>query len=258
MFHTLVIPEASILLIVLTMFIFVADITRFSKILFERKNQELSSQDIVAKIHKSSTIAICIVGLLCCVYSYSYYSHYRTLIRQYENEKSAEQLANDYDWITMNDSYQHNIDEKLKNKEITYQESRFMKYGNVDNISLMQILFPSKPCVKIMLLSLYLIVALGFFYLLYIRPTKSAFENNHPEKNTVLWLNILTGWTLIGWLVLLMWMNPSGTTQQALASPQPVKRESVADKLIQLKALRDASAITQEEFERKKHEILNQ
>lgn len=264
MFHTLVVPEIAICLIIISTCIFVADVIRFSLLLFEKKKRHETFEGTANKIKKSALVALGIISCLCIVYSYSYYFHYNTMIKTYEAEKQCEHDATDYDWIQMNDNYQHEIYEQLEKEEITYQESRFLLYGNVDKITMRQILFPSKFCLRTMIFSLYYTIVAGCLFAIYIKPTKSAFENNHPQKNTILWLNILTGWTLIGWLVLLMWMNPGGAVQQIPASPsvqipatQPKKRMSVADQLIALKNLRDDGIITQEEFEQKKQEVLH-
>lgn len=265
MFHMLVIPEITIGLVVFITLVFLADMIRFNTDLFIKKKRKVTFQSTVEKIHKSSIAALSIVLILCCIYPYCYYHHYNFMIQKYENEKEAERLADGFDWIAMNDSYEHDIDEQLREEKITFQESRFMKYGNVDKISIIDIIFPSKTCLKIMIFSIYLIILLGVLYSVYIQPTKSAYEYNHPQKTNILWMNILIGWTVIGWITLLMWTNPSGTSKQKQIPTKAIppktsfiQQKEAVEKMLQLKKLRDAGAITEEEFEQKKQEFLKQ
>lgn len=45
------------------------------------------------------------------------------------------------------------------------------------------------------------IIGLIFYFL----PAMIAFNNNHPRAKLIFVLNIFFGWTLIGWIVLLIW-----------------------------------------------------
>ncbi len=47
----------------------------------------------------------------------------------------------------------------------------------------------------------------GFFGLLvlYFVPSVVASRRNHPNLGTISLLNIFTGWTGIGWLVVMVW-----------------------------------------------------
>lgn len=46
------------------------------------------------------------------------------------------------------------------------------------------------------------IVGAGAFYLL---PSTIAFAKRHRNREAVLALNVLAGWTIVGWLIALVW-----------------------------------------------------
>ena len=41
--------------------------------------------------------------------------------------------------------------------------------------------------------------------LIYFTPTFAALRNRHINTNAIVWLNVLTGWTFIGWVVAVVW-----------------------------------------------------
>lgn len=46
----------------------------------------------------------------------------------------------------------------------------------------------------------------GFFlFAIYFLPTTVAFLNRHHQKEAIAVLNVLLGWTLIGWAIALVW-----------------------------------------------------
>ena len=49
----------------------------------------------------------------------------------------------------------------------------------------------------------------------YIFPALMAFRRGHPGRNGVLILNILIGWTVIGWIVALIWAFSQGAMTSA-------------------------------------------
>lgn len=57
---------------------------------------------------------------------------------------------------------------------------------------------------------LFIIVVAGAF--LYFLPTFVVIMNEHPHKAAVIVLNLLLGWTFIGWVGALVWslVNPNG------------------------------------------------
>jgi hypothetical protein len=49
------------------------------------------------------------------------------------------------------------------------------------------------------------VVLLVLIVVLYLLPTLIAFGREHPQRTTVALLNIVLGWTLIGWIVVFVW-----------------------------------------------------
>ncbi|HEX3884592.1 MAG TPA: superinfection immunity protein [Stellaceae bacterium] len=48
-------------------------------------------------------------------------------------------------------------------------------------------------------------VMLGAIALLYILPTILAFGRDHPRRQALALVNILFGWTLVGWIGVFLW-----------------------------------------------------
>jgi hypothetical protein len=45
-------------------------------------------------------------------------------------------------------------------------------------------------------------------------PTWMAFRRNHPKRGQITILNVLLGWTVIGWVVAMVWaLSGSGAAQ---------------------------------------------
>jgi len=49
------------------------------------------------------------------------------------------------------------------------------------------------------------ILGLILFALFMFLPTFIARSRNHKSKKTCFWINLLLGWTVIGWIPLLIW-----------------------------------------------------
>lgn len=49
---------------------------------------------------------------------------------------------------------------------------------------------------------------------LYFVPTIIAFHKGHPQKKYIALINTLLGWTLLGWILVLIWaLNTTETTE---------------------------------------------
>ena len=71
-------------------------------------------------------------------------------------------------------------------------------------------------------------------------------------------LNLLLGWTFIGWVVALVWaFIRSNDDENFTKNENSQKTHSAADELIKYSNLRDKGIITDEEFLEKKKQILN-
>ena len=66
------------------------------------------------------------------------------------------------------------------------------------------------------------LIAIGV--LLYFVPAVIAWKRNHPQKTPIIALNILLGWSVLGWIASLIW---SLTTPQA---PQQIVINNIEQK----------------------------
>jgi len=51
-------------------------------------------------------------------------------------------------------------------------------------------------------------------FILYLLPTLLAFARDIPRRKAVTLLNIILGWTLIGWIVAFLWATLEATTPE--------------------------------------------
>ncbi|RSK29885.1 superinfection immunity protein [Hymenobacter metallilatus] len=97
---------------------------------------------------------------------------------------------------------------------------------------------------------------LGFILvgILYFLPTVLARKKS--KSTQIFLLNLLAGWTGIGWIGALIWALSSDKAQ-----PMPVRivgSASVANELANLQALRDNGSLSEEEFHQQRQRLLNQ
>jgi hypothetical protein len=52
--------------------------------------------------------------------------------------------------------------------------------------------------------------------IIYFLPTLIAFGREHPHRQEVLVVNLLLGWTLIGWIGVFLWASLARTEDQAI------------------------------------------
>lgn len=98
-----------------------------------------------------------------------------------------------------------------------------------------------------------LVVFIGSLFL-YFMPSLIAYNHNKTQKLPILLLNIFLGWTLLFWVICLVW---------ACTEEKPtIKNETVAQKMTtteeleKLAELKEKGIITEDEFNKKKSQIL--
>jgi len=103
---------------------------------------------------------------------------------------------------------------------------------------------------------------LGAFCLIpYFLPTIVAMMRNHPSAGGIFLVNFFFGWTVLGWILCLVWAV-SGTSRTTIYNSYPPynpgadSQDRVIAQLRQLQQLRDEGALTEEEFNRQKASIL--
>jgi hypothetical protein len=55
------------------------------------------------------------------------------------------------------------------------------------------------------ILSVFFLPFFGFGFVMYFLPTILAFARNKRDTAAILLLNLFLGWTMIGWVVALVW-----------------------------------------------------
>lgn len=86
---------------------------------------------------------------------------------------------------------------------------------------------------------------------IYFLPYLIANSKGHDQETAIFILNLFAGWTIIAWVIALVW----AFTRKTIVVPQ--KNLSNADEIAKFKNLLDEGIITEEEFENKKKELLN-
>lgn len=86
-------------------------------------------------------------------------------------------------------------------------------------------------------------------FALYFLPTIIGW--NHRNINSIGMLNLFLGWTLIGWVVAIIWAVSNDSKREII-----INTKSKSDDLITLKELLDDGTLTQEEFNEEKKRLL--
>jgi hypothetical protein len=101
-------------------------------------------------------------------------------------------------------------------------------------------------------LSVILLASVG----LYLLPTYEAWRNKHPNAASIALLNVFLGWSLIGWVVSLVWAFKHQDAPAPMMTPRAAQPLSVTDELEKLASLLERGILTQQEFEQQKRAIL--
>lgn len=96
-------------------------------------------------------------------------------------------------------------------------------------------------------MELFLIMLVAYFI-----PTVVASGRSHQSAGAIFCLNLLLGWTLLGWVVALVWSLTNPT--QVVVKNKPLK--SSADEIQKLAKLKEQGILTEDEFSKKKQQIL--
>ncbi|CAC9605580.1 hypothetical protein [uncultured Gammaproteobacteria bacterium] len=90
---------------------------------------------------------------------------------------------------------------------------------------------------------------------IYFIPVIIASGREHPSTGAIFILNLLLGWTLLGWVFAIVWSftNP---TQVIVSNHNNQSTESTADEINKLAALKKQGLLTEEEFAAQKQKLL--
>ena len=64
-----------------------------------------------------------------------------------------------------------------------------------------------------LLIFVLLLIVIGFY--VYMLPTFTAYNRNHPQKFWIMMLNLFCGETLVGWIAALIWSRSGGENKNA-------------------------------------------
>ncbi|GAA4274832.1 superinfection immunity protein [Aquimarina gracilis] len=120
----------------------------------------------------------------------------------------------------------------------------------------MNLLFQSKSGLSEQDTVLVIMLVVGV--VAYFIPSIIALLRMKKNLIAIIALNFFLGWSLIGWVVSLVWSLSSDSKPQKIIVNQqiPKTKEDSIDKLTKLKKLLDEGAITKEEFDQQKASIL--
>lgn len=97
------------------------------------------------------------------------------------------------------------------------------------------------------MVAVWIVVSLFIYFV----PTFVAKAKNQPNFLSIFLINFFFGWSLIGWVIALVWAVKKPETVQAVSS-----HVSAGDEISKLKVLMEEGTITYDEFEAKKKTIL--
>jgi uncharacterized membrane protein len=93
---------------------------------------------------------------------------------------------------------------------------------------------------------------IGIILILAIYFLPSIIGSKHRNSTSIFILNLLLGWTLLGWIVAIIWAVSNDKKETVIVD----NKKSVAEQLRQLKDLHEDGTLTIEEFEEEKKHLL--
>jgi hypothetical protein len=97
-----------------------------------------------------------------------------------------------------------------------------------------------------------IIVAIALYFL------PSIVGYNKRNAGAIILLNFFLGWTLLGWVIALVWASTADDppSQNITYNTPSVSKNTKVDQIERLKNLLDKGALTKDEYEREKSKIL--
>lgn len=101
------------------------------------------------------------------------------------------------------------------------------------------------------------VILLMAAFAIYFLPTFVAAKRGHPNGTSIFLLDLFLGWSLIGWVVALVWSASAFKVdeQPSLSEISPTEEDRLQN-LQKLAALKDSGHLTAEEFESEKAKLL--
>ena len=92
------------------------------------------------------------------------------------------------------------------------------------------------------------------FIFIYFFPSIIANKQERDNLGAIFILNLLAGWTFIGWLAALIWAMTKDENKVPINHNQPA---DLSDELKKLSGLKDQGILTEDQFEEAKQKLLN-
>ncbi len=101
-----------------------------------------------------------------------------------------------------------------------------------------------------------LIIVLIVISIIYLLPSIIAVERKNDSKLLIILLNVFLGWSVICWIIALIWaLTKNDEPQQIIVMEE--KKDINYEQLEKLNELLEKKIITTDEFENQKRKILN-
>lgn len=104
--------------------------------------------------------------------------------------------------------------------------------------------------------SQWLLLIFCIVLIVYFIPVIIAKANSSNRMTGIFWLNLLTGWSVIGWITALIWAITSNRENRHVIVGTISTPSSVADELGKLKKLQEDGIISSDDFETHKNSLL--
>ncbi|MBQ1988288.1 MAG: superinfection immunity protein [Clostridia bacterium] len=92
--------------------------------------------------------------------------------------------------------------------------------------------------------------------LIYFFPSFIGWSRSHNNGIAIFILNLLLGWTILGWVCALIWSFTNSNKPAQVVAQKPAQQNSQYSELEKLASLKEKGIITEEEFNEKKKQIL--
>ena len=120
---------------------------------------------------------------------------------------------------------------------------------------------PSINMVTCLLISISTALISVFLFIVYFAPTIIAVDNDNPQSQGIMVLNLFLGWTLFGWVVSFVWavIRPKVQDQynQSSAASFHKKNLNIIRELTLLDELKSKGSISEDEYLTLKKRIIN-
>jgi len=91
--------------------------------------------------------------------------------------------------------------------------------------------------------------------LLYLFPGFVSYFRRHEASMVIILVNIFLGWTLIVWLLCLVWAYSGPDNSQPVKKSKPIQN-NLSDEITKLSELKQKGLITEDEFQQGKEKLL--